>query len=192
MDNDFLVRLQQIVNELVDRVPPVAPVRDPGAQQRPRPAAQQRGFRFSRTVIVIPNPNQNHLPRGRERNALRTQNLERLVNFRVDMTAQEARGEVLTTFQGFGHMEDRFVCYCCCVLLKSCFELIYFLMCFLNRRQQDFAYMWPERDNRLTLVPLERAVEDSLNGLAIRTRWRANRPVYIRPFVRLTTFRQVR
>jgi hypothetical protein len=63
---------------------------------------------------------------------------------------------------------------------------------FLFRTLQDFAFLWPQANNRLFLLPMDRVEERRLDGRGLRVRSRSNRPLYIRPYALVTTFIQVK
>lgn len=91
---------------------PIAnPARPPHPVRRRRNAQRGQGEQshFTRNVIVLPSPQSSQVPRGRLRDSLRSQNLDRRVRFRVGMSHDDLRSEILMTFQAFGHLEDRLV-----------------------------------------------------------------------------------
>ena len=99
---------QELINQFIRMVGQLAPQQGP--QQDPQ-QRQRQPRQFGRTVIVLPGPASSQVPRGRMHNAMRSQNLERRVLMTAAMSAAQIRQNILTTFQGFGHMEHRFVIF---------------------------------------------------------------------------------
>ena len=64
------------------------------------------GSRFRRKVVLLPTETADSVPRGAFRDHLEEQNLEIEVQFRTGMTAEAVRRQILTQFQGFGHLEN--------------------------------------------------------------------------------------
>lgn len=62
------------------------------------------GAQFSRVVILLGDPAEDDVPRGRARAMIRDSEREARVAFRTGMTSQEVRTTILYAFQAQGHL----------------------------------------------------------------------------------------
>ena len=62
------------------------------------------GAQFSRVVILLGDPTEDDVPRGRARGTIRDAQREARVAFRTGMTSQEVRTTILYAFQAQGHL----------------------------------------------------------------------------------------
>ena len=63
------------------------------------------GSQFRCKVVLLPTETADSVPRGVFWDQLDEQNLEIEVHFRTGMTAEAVRRQILTQFQGFGHLD---------------------------------------------------------------------------------------
>lgn len=100
---------REILDQFQEMLDRMAGAAGAAPNQQPQRQREANPVMYRRRVIVIPSPGQSAVPRGRFRHALRAQNLERTMDFRVGMAADEIVSTIRSHFQAFGHMELRFV-----------------------------------------------------------------------------------
>ena len=64
------------------------------------------GHFYTRIIVLLSGPNDEDVPRGRQRQLLRNGHRETRVSFRSGMTPSEVRTSILHAFQAQGHMRN--------------------------------------------------------------------------------------
>ncbi|EDO33829.1 predicted protein [Nematostella vectensis] len=119
------------------------------------------GQQFSRMVVLLPGPFCSNVPRGRVARSMRDQGLMCRVLFDTGMSVLEVRETISAHFRANRHLEDR--------------------------TSNDFEFCGADPLSNLRLLGLQ---DQNVSGDVLRGSWRSNRPLYVRPFRRLTTYNE--